>query len=131
MRLYKICRNQLILMKIVYMDTVQVLFYFVNFLLYLYLGIVNWIFYEIQSHFALSLINLPCHSNEKLLSVLRFVSWSWRKVLMGVCNVSLIIFDKISTNIFDRKWMWDTQRMSYIYFVSKIFFYDKLDLKFF
>ena len=38
-------------MKIVYMYTVQVL-YFVNFLLYLYLGIVNWIFYEIQSHFA-------------------------------------------------------------------------------
>ena len=48
---------------------------------------------------------------------------------MGVCNVSLIIFDKISTNIFDRKWMWDTQRMSYIYFVSKMFFYDKMDLK--
>ena len=39
-------------MKIVYMYTVQVLLYFVNFLLYLYLGIVNWIFYEIQSHFA-------------------------------------------------------------------------------
>ena len=62
---------------------------------------------------------------------MRFVSWSWRKVLMGVCNVSLIIFDKISTNIFDRKWMWDTQRMSYIYFVSEIFFYDKMDLKIF
>ena len=62
---------------------------------------------------------------------MRFVSWSWRKVLMGVCNVSLIIFDKISTNIFDRKWMWDTQRMSYIHFVSEIFFYDKMDLKIF
>ena len=62
---------------------------------------------------------------------MRFVSWSWRKVLMGVCNVSLIIFDKISTNIFDRKWMWDTQRMSYIYFVSEIFFYDKMGLKIF
>ena len=39
-------------------------------------------------------------------------------------------------NIFDRKWMWDTLWVSYIGFLSNIFFmiyifYDKVDLGFF
>ena len=66
----------------------------------------NWFFMEIQSYFYVVIfIFLPSLGSEMSLNIMLFCSKFWWKILMGVCYVSLIIFDKIPCKMFsDNSW---------------------------
>ena len=130
MRLYKICWSHVILMKIVYMYTVQVLLYFVNFLLCL--GIVNWFFMKsVSVTFCIVIHKFPLSWQWKVAKCMHSVSSSWRKVLMSVCNVSLIIFDKNPNKYFWEKINVRHPEDALYSFSIKNIFYDKMDLRLF